>query len=354
MLVHPSSPSFHLAVLGSSGGPFERHVSGFLIHPAWDPSPHFLAFDPGSLLSGIQYSLPAIDRLLGHPTTAAHIHRNLIAGYLLTHTHLDHCAGMLMASANDKKNALKPIYGLDETLAGLRRHAFNGIMWPDMPKFGFYRYETMIPRKTVHNLAGIEGLDAKAFPVSHNDITSTCFLLGRNLDAIELSGHNDAVQPDDGGGAAILLCGDLGADTNEHTTMNEHMWASVAPLIHTRRLKAIMIECSFPNSVSSELLFGHLTPSLVMQELRVLEGKVDDLAIGELLVVREPADGMMEVEWEARVSALDGFTVIIQHIKEGDLDRNGESRVVEVVMRELNELNDLGVKFVFAHEYRGR
>ncbi|KAJ3078416.1 hypothetical protein HDU99_000597 [Rhizoclosmatium hyalinum] len=120
------------------------------------------------------------------------------------------------------------------------------------------------------------------------------------------------------------------------------MWNSVAPLVSSKRLKALMIECSFPDSTPTSSLFGHLTPKLVIQELRVLAQAVLDLG-------KSGCSATIE-------NVLQGFTVIIQHVKESiDAVRaeGGRDSAVEKIVQELGEQNNLGVKFIFAHQNIG-
>lgn len=52
---------------------------------------------------------------------------------LLTHSHLDHCAAlplMLDAVAGLRSHPLR-VHALPETIAALRKHIFNGVIWPD-------------------------------------------------------------------------------------------------------------------------------------------------------------------------------------------------------------------------------
>lgn len=52
---------------------------------------------------------------------------------LLTHSHLDHCVAlplMLDAVAGLRNQPLQ-VHALPETIAALRSHIFNGVMWPD-------------------------------------------------------------------------------------------------------------------------------------------------------------------------------------------------------------------------------
>jgi cAMP phosphodiesterase len=68
----------------------------------------------------------------------------------------------------------------------------------------------------------------------------------------------------------ILYLGDTGADEIEKSHNMKNLWETIAPLVKTKKLKAIMIEVSFPNEQPDKTLFGHLTPRLLMNEMNVL------------------------------------------------------------------------------------
>ncbi|KAI9346292.1 cyclic-AMP phosphodiesterase [Obelidium mucronatum] len=322
----PVSKDFNIVVLGAAGGPIESRVSGYLIHVT--SSSVLVSFDAGSMLGGLRKAVPAIQNIIAPaltpqistPLNSSYIYKHLISAHFVSHPHLDHCAGLIIASQADQPRASKPIYGLNSTLTALREHAFNNILWPNLPSFGFYRYVELDPYYT-HTLPG--SLNVTAFPVSHADIVSTCFLL-----------HSSNA-------ATFLTCGDLGSDSNEHSTQNLKMWTAIAPLIVSKTLKGIMIECSFPNSTPSNALFGHLTPALLIQELRVLEGLVSSLS-GNGGCGGGPRP-------------LEGLVVIVQHIKETDLSDTDDysSVIVDTVVQQLLDLNDLGIRFEFTHQHVG-
>ena len=56
-------------------------------------------------------------------------------------------------------------------------------------------------------------------------------------------------------------------------------------MIKAGRLHAIFIETSFPNSQPEKLLFGHLTPHLLMDELQRLGRAAGSVAMQDLPVV---------------------------------------------------------------------
>jgi cAMP phosphodiesterase len=114
-------------------------------------------------------------------------------------------------------------------------------------------------------------MTVKAFPLSHSNLTSTAFLV-RNNDNY------------------ILYLGDTGLDEIEKSHNLELLWRAIIPLIHEKKLKAIMIEVSFPDEQPDKTLFGHLTPHWLMKEMDEL-GKLSG------------------------PGTLKGFTIVVTHVK---------------------------------------
>ena len=56
-----------------------------------------------------------------------------IKGYLISHAHLDHVAGLIIASPDDSK---KPIYALPSVAADLADTYFNWKAWPNFTDRG--------------------------------------------------------------------------------------------------------------------------------------------------------------------------------------------------------------------------
>lgn len=63
---------------------------------------------------------------------AAHIHRNLIDTYLITHPHLDHIAGFIINTAGLPGSRPKRLAGLPSTIAAFKTHIFNNVIWPNL------------------------------------------------------------------------------------------------------------------------------------------------------------------------------------------------------------------------------
>lgn len=72
----------------------------------------------------------------------------------------------------------------------------------------------------------------------------------------------------------VLIFGDVEGDSISVHPRNLRIWQEAAPKIVSGKLKAILIECSYDDSRPVERLFGHLTPSFLIQELTVLANEV--------------------------------------------------------------------------------
>ncbi|KAK0710862.1 cAMP phosphodiesterases class-II-domain-containing protein [Lasiosphaeris hirsuta] len=156
----PASPALQLIILGSGGGPIENNVTAFLVRSlakGWGRS-SIVAVDAGVHLSAIlrileetqppglgeteELSLPytltsgpfaGLEVPYATPTAnATHIYHTLIDTYLITHPHLDHIAGFVINTAGLTGSRPKRIAGLPSTIAALKLHVFNNVIWPNL------------------------------------------------------------------------------------------------------------------------------------------------------------------------------------------------------------------------------
>ena len=140
----------------------------------------------------------------------------------------------------------------------------------------------------------------KAFELSHsNPYKSTAFLVRYDS-------------------SYILYLGDTGADSIEKSSRLGELWQAIAPIITQQKLKCILIEVSFPDEQPKDKLFGHLTPSLLFDEMKKLS-----MLSGENNLVKVP--------------------VIITHIKP---KANNET----LIRQELKQLNQLHLQLIFPHQ----
>jgi len=290
-----SQTSFRIIPLGVKGGTNESNLSAYMIAP--QGSDAYVCLDAGTLHYGIEKAIQA--KLL--PGNAADVLKKNIKGYLISHAHLDHLAGMVINSPDD---STKNIYGLDYCLDVLKEKYFTWKSWAnfanegDKPALGKYHYSVLTPgtETPLQNT----GMQVTAFSLSHsNPYQSTAFLVR----------HKEAY---------VLYLGDTGADSVEHADNMHQLWQQVAPLLKAKKLKALFIEVSFSNEQPDKQLFGHLTPHWLMsalQDLASLSG----------------------------TEALKDFPVVITHIKPGG---NRE----QMIRTQLKAYNPLHVKLIIPEQ----
>ena len=287
-----SQPVFKVVPLGIRGGNDEGNLSAYAL--AVTGTDAYVCLDAGTLYHGISQAIAA-GLFKG---TALEVLRNNLKGYLISHPHLDHVSGLVLNSPDDSP---KPIYGLPFCLSVLQETYFNWKSWPNfgnegeaplLSKFHYTplstEWETPLEQTSMH---------VRAFALSHSHpYQSTAFLIR----------HADNY---------LLYVGDTGADSVEKSNKLYTLWQAISPLIAAGKLKAIFIEVSFANAQPDPLLFGHLTPRLLMEEMNILN---------------QLSGGLRELP------------IVIMHVK--------PSASREEIAKELHESNKLQLKLIFAEQ----
>lgn len=288
-------PSFSVIPLGIKGGSDESNLSAYMLAAAGTQD--YICLDAGTLHAGIQ---KAIGKGL-FKGEASQVLKNNIKGYFISHPHLDHVAGLIINSPDD---TVKNIYALPFCIDVIKDKYFSWKSWANFaddgekPRLNNYHYKNL----TIGEEISIEhtSLSATAFELSHGaPYKSTAFLIK----------NNDSY---------LLYLGDTGADTTEHAGNLLQLWKQAAPLIKEKKLKAVFIEVSFSNDQPDKLLFGHLTPKLLMQEMNILAGLTG-------------------------AAALKNFPVVITHEKPGG-DRETK------IKQQLLQSNSLNLKIIFPQQ----
>ena len=300
---------FVVIPLGTKGGLIEADLSSYLVSPVGDTN--FIAFDAGTVMTGLQQakrkgsfqdiSIPKNSPLSLEATVMV----DHIKAYAISHAHIDHVAGMVISAPYDSP---KPILGLPSTIDNIRDHLFNWKIWPNFGDDG------QPPLLKKYHYVGLTS--GESYSVAHTDMNVTAFELSHSGKYISTAFLIES------GGAYMLYFGDAGADSIEESDKMKTIWAAVAPLVRNKALRGIFLEVSFPNKHPDNLLFGHLTPKWMMQELHTL---------AELVNPEKP-----EV-------ALQDLKVLVTHIKPSI---NRHKTPEQIIMAELNDLNNLGVEFI--------
>jgi len=250
--VYTSSQAQHfdLIPLGIYGGEQEDNLSAYLVGAPKDSA--FLCLDAGTINTGIRKAIQ-LKSLYGTEETILH---NQIKGYFISHGHLDHLSGLIINSPADSK---KNIFAIAPVLQILQNHYFINDTWINFadqgqkPILGKYHYSEM--QEGIELPAHNTPFFLTAYELSHVNPYKSSAVLVR---------HNDHY---------LLYLGDTGADRVEKTDQLEKLWKNIAPLIKKGQLNTILIEVSFPNNQAENLLFGHLTPNLLLEELNKLKEK---------------------------------------------------------------------------------
>ncbi len=294
---------FDVVALGALGGIQDGNLSAWMIHPHDDT--RAVTCDAGSLVNGLRVAEEK--GALGGVTVPSGANMNRIGyvltdrikGYLVSHAHLDHVAGLLVASPDDSK---KPIYALASVNSALVDTYFNWQAWPNFsdrgkaPQLKKYALDDLKP--AIATPIKDSKMTVTAFPLSHGGVESTAFMI-------------------ESGSDALLCFGDTGPDAVEKSTKLKDIWSAVAGKVKQRQLKAIVIESSYTSERPDNLLFGHLTPKWVLEGLR-------------------------ELDRAAGGGAVKGLPVVISHIKYSLTSEQPQKKMLQ----ELEAGNDVGVKFV--------
>lgn len=307
--INPATqPAFEVIVLGDSGGIEDGNLSAFLLRALNETN--YVALDAGTLVNGINQSIKrgafANFPLFDNPqwSTAGTLLRHHIKGYLLSHAHLDHVNGMLVASPEDSN---KNIYALASVNTMMGETYFNGKAWANFsdrglpPRLNKYHIIDLPPGQSV-SIDNTE-LNVTAFSLSH-PIESSAFVLEHGNDL-------------------FVYFGDTGPDSVEKQGKLDIIWAYLAKQIQHKQLRGIIIETSFENTRPHNLLFGHLTPELLMQELHNFAAKIHS------------------------PSPLKDLKVLISHIKY-TLTTGTTPRIT--IKQQLNAANDLGLDIIIPEQ----
>ena len=242
------SSGFTIIPLGVKGGLDEANLSSYMV--AAKGSSNYICLDAGTINTGLQ---KAVNNKLFTESSAEEVQKNKIKAYFISHAHLDHLAGLILNSPNDSP---KNIYGFSSVIEIMKNNYFTAKSWANFgsegnkPILNKYTYNYLTPGKEIE-IPNTE-LHVTPYILSHvNPYESSAFLV-RNQNSY------------------LLYLGDTGADEVEKSNQLALLWKAVADKVIAHTLKAIFIEVSFDNAIPDKALYGHLTPRLLMQEMKVL------------------------------------------------------------------------------------
>lgn len=214
-----------LRVVGCHGGETPKHrTCAFLLDER-------LAIDAGSLTSGLdlklQYQLEAV---------------------LVSHAHLDHIRDLATIADNRAQLGCKPllVVGTKPTIDVLKKHFFNGLLWPDFAAIPSKKQPTIAYRVLeLEKRTEICGFGVRAIAVSHT-IDTSAFVIDKN-------------------GASIAYSGDTGPTNRLWKVLNAE-----------KDLRALLMEVSFPDEEQRlATVSGHHTPQTLLPELKKYKSPKD-------------------------------------------------------------------------------
>jgi 3',5'-cyclic-nucleotide phosphodiesterase len=254
--------TFKVIPLGVYGSTHESNLSAYML--AIKNTDDYVCLDAGVLHDGIEKAIQQ-KSISGN---AGDILKKDIKGYLISHPHLDHVAGLVINSPDDSS---KNIYALPFCINTIEEKYFNWESWAnfgdegEQPRLKKYHYVDLL--EDSETALTNTKMFVRPFELSHgNPYKSTAFLVRYDS-------------------SYILYLGDTGADTIERSDKLNKLWHYIAPLIHRKELKAIFIEVSFPDEQPKDKLFGHLTPGLLMNEMKKLSTLSGTSSLKEVPVV---------------------------------------------------------------------
>ncbi|ETW85656.1 cyclic-AMP phosphodiesterase-like protein [Heterobasidion irregulare TC 32-1] len=324
-------PAFDVVVVGCGGGPSETNLSAYLLKPydaAWLDGT--VALEAGSGLGTLSYVMALNPNLFDDEDAqstcglSAYDVYSSIRCFLITHAHLDHINGLVL-SAGTLKGPRKRIHAARHVIDNIET-VFSDRVWPKLASWSAkdddYKlmYDPLKFTKSYRTISPNVSVRMTAVTHGHNDTTgvyeSTAFFLRH-----------------DPSGQELLFFGDVEPDSVASRPLTLATWRAAAPMI-PETLGAIFIECSWPLGRREDLLYGHLSPEHLTDELAALATEVKP----------RPSP----VDPELLRDALKGLRVYITHCKddlEGRYDRPIRHVIADQV-RELVEKKRLGAEIL--------
>ncbi|OAX43821.1 hypothetical protein K503DRAFT_846963 [Rhizopogon vinicolor AM-OR11-026] len=343
-------PVFDMVVVGSGGGPDETNLSGYLIKPceaAWDDG--IIALEAGSGYGALRHIMKCNPNIFGERPpeedpasfTPLTVYSN-VKSFLLTHAHLDHI-GSLVIAAGTLGGSRKRIYGSPQTLRDLET-VFSGRVWPKLATYD----ENNTSFRLVYHALHADGKYSVIFP---NISVRVMTISHGNNDSGQYDGSCFFIRHDPTKHEFIFF-GDVEPDSVAVQPKNITVWRAAAPKI-PHDLSTIFIECSYQAGRPDDVLWGHLSPDHLVQELITLAT--------EVVIARNASKSRTglrprkrqrknSVPPEALYGALEGLKVYIMHCKDMFSTERPINHVIGDQCRERLAPHRLGVELLTADQ----
>src|SRR5476651_642217 len=134
--------SFKVIPLGVLGGIDESNLSAYMVAPMGSNS--YICMDAGTLHYGIEKAIQ--NKVFTIP--AEQVLKKYIKGYFISHSHLDHIAGLIINSPED---TAKNIYAFADCIETFKTHYFTPTSWANFgnegeaPILKIYTYKMLTP-----------------------------------------------------------------------------------------------------------------------------------------------------------------------------------------------------------------
>ncbi|KAI5851169.1 cAMP phosphodiesterases class-II-domain-containing protein [Morchella snyderi] len=220
---------------------------------------------------------------------AVYVTRELVSTYLITHPHLDHLSGLVINTASfTQTKCPKRIASLPTTIEAIKTHIFNDVIWPNLSDegcgVGLVTYQRL-PIAASEYVEVSKGLSVQAWPISHGHCMNTHSHRGSISAGAERSPggtikrmcvYDSAVFfiRDEATKQEAMMWGDVEPDSLSLSPRNHPAWDEAATKFHQGLLSTIFIECSYDCCQPDRALYGHLNPPHLLEELKVLAGRV--------------------------------------------------------------------------------
>lgn len=166
----------------------------------------------------------------------------------LTHSHLDHIAGLalLLDAVAGKRAGPVTVHATEKVISSLQEHLFNWVLWPDFSRITnedmpILCWAPIVPGKTVE----LNGRSITAYRVNHT------------VDAVGYWVRNSD--------AGFLFTGDMSSTPD--------LWAT---MVQETKLVKVIVDCSFSNAdIALANKSKHFCPSTLVEDIRTMPDSIE-------------------------------------------------------------------------------